>query len=538
MDGTSVAKLSRDTGIPVDALLHHLSDLEIDASDRESVVSGNDQLRVLQRLREVDAKALTTHQVSLSDVQKAPTLSTLNSLLTRAMATRQIQALVNGRGLDVICDRILELERQRDGRDELLSAAALQRLSAVVRGERRSHVLPRIADAITHEPPSIDTLPDADTKTYAAEALAQIDQPWLDDYLAREAVGIDTADNARREVVKLGLRRAGDVATWLARITKQVDSMQSLSASGKQKRIRRLYACTHDVVQEGRHPIGADVGPTLAECLRRFFAPIDRQQFDESTIFESIDCLMSVLQRVIELRFSVAMQPDTYRLLGQARQTLGVALWNRFGRDSVVLPELRELLLEAILVLARQNRTDSELVDVLSRAYRDRRQAATAISRQFKEVRDLDPQTRDWWLNFGKVVRPQQEAVHKVGVPEDLEIANALIELDRMRVAMGKIERAIVPLLDISDPVLATTAGIGVSGFREIDQTMRRLARMRRLVSTEWAGEVVEYNPLQHELIGGYVSGVRRVKVIREGVEKDFKGRRRMLVKPWVEKLD
>ena len=538
VNGTSVARLSRDTGIPVDTLLHHLSELDIVASDKASLVSGTDQLRLLQRLRAIDAKAPTKRLVKLNDIEQAPTLSTLNSLLTRAMATRQIQALVNGRGLKVIGDRILELERRQDQGDELLSAAALQRLSAVVRGERRSTVLARVSDVITREPPPIDTLPDADTKTYAAEALAQIDQPWLDHYLAREAVTIDTAYSARRVLLKLSLRRAGDIATWIGGITKQVDSMGNLSSTAKQKRIRRLYACARAVVQASRYPIGNDIGSNLAGCLRRFFAPIDHSQFEENTIFESIDHLLSVLQRAIELRFSVAMQSDTYRLLGQARQSLGVGVWSRFNRESAVLPDLRTLLLEAILVLARQQRTDGELVDVLSRAYRDRRQAASAIKQQFKEARDLDPQTEDWWLNLGKVSRLQQDAEHKVGTPEDFEIAIALIAMDQIREAMGKIGSAVVPRLDISDPVLASTARIAVAGFREVDQAMRRLVRMRRLVSTDWVGKIVEYNPLQHELIGGHVSGVRRVKIVREGVEKDFKGRRRMLVKPWVEQAE
>ena len=501
-------------------------------------MSGNDQLRLLQRLRTIDAGAATKGRVALAAVERASTLSELNSLLTKAMASRQIQALVKGNRLESVVDRILELEHRHDDGEELLSAAALQRLSAVIRGDRRSTVLARISDAITREPSPIDALPDADTKTYAAAALAQIDEPWLTTYLVREAVSIDTADNARRELLQLALRRTGDIANWVGALTDQADSIKNLSSTARQRRVRRLFACARDVVQESRYPIGTDIGSKLAVCLRRFFGSTDQSELDEQTIFEAIDNLLSVLQRAIELRFSVAMQPGSYRLLGQSRQSLGVGIWGRFSRSSAVLPQIRTLLLEAILVLARQNRTDTELVDVLARAYRDRRQATSAVKRLFKEVRDLDPQTEDWWSNLGKVSRPQQTSVHKVGTSEDFEIAVALIEIDRIRGAMDKIGSAMVPLLEISDPVLASTARIAVAGYRELDQTTRRLARMRRLVSTDWVGEVVEYNPLQHELIGGHISGVRRVKVVREGVEKDFRGRRRMLVKPWVEKVE
>ena len=284
MNGTSVAKLSKDTGIPIDTLLHHLGTLDIVVSDSESLVTSNDQLRLLQRLRTIDEMASKVGQVTLTDIERAPTLSTLSSLLTKAWAAKQIQSLIDGRGLDIVSSQILKLEKSSLQRHELLSAAALQRLSAAASGDRKSIVLRRIADAISHEPPPVDTLPDSDTKTYAAQALAQIDQPWLDNYLTREAVSIDTADRARRELLKQSLQRAGDIATWMNGLTKQVKSIQGLSSTAKQNRVRRLFGCANDVVQESQYPVGIDIGPTLADCLARFFAQVDKKKFEESTV--------------------------------------------------------------------------------------------------------------------------------------------------------------------------------------------------------------------------------------------------------------
>ncbi|MNJ70372.1 hypothetical protein D3C77_668220 [compost metagenome] len=61
------------------------------------------------------------------------------------------------------------------------------------------------------------------------------------------------------------------------------------------------------------------------------------------------------------------------------------------------------------------------------------------------------------------------------------------------------------------------------------------LARMRRLSKTALKGEVVEFNPLQHELLSEVRQGVRSVKVIRDGIQKDFGGSIKMLIKPRVE---
>jgi len=66
-------------------------------------------------------------------------------------------------------------------------------------------------------------------------------------------------------------------------------------------------------------------------------------------------------------------------------------------------------------------------------------------------------------------------------------------------------------------------------------QIARRLARMRKLTTTSLRGARVEYNPLEHEMLGGHQPGVRKVKVVRDGVQKEFAGKVKTLVKPWVE---
>ena len=51
-------------------------------------------------------------------------------------------------------------------------------------------------------------------------------------------------------------------------------------------------------------------------------------------------------------------------------------------------------------------------------------------------------------------------------------------------------------------------------------------------------GEILEYNPLQHEMLGGHQLGVRKVKVVRDGIQKDFNGKIKVLVKPRVISAD
>ena len=113
-----------------------------------------------------------------------------------------------------------------------------------------------------------------------------------------------------------------------------------------------------------------------------------------------------------------------------------------------------------------------------------------------------------------------------------------LIEVEEIKEIMEKLQRAIVPLLDISDPVLASTARKAASGYTDMAQIVRRLARMRKLSKTGIKGERIEYNPVEHEMVEGHKPGIRNVKVVRDGIRKDFDGRKKLLVKPLVKPID
>ena len=59
---------------------------------------------------------------------------------------------------------------------------------------------------------------------------------------------------------------------------------------------------------------------------------------------------------------------------------------------------------------------------------------------------------------------------------------------------------------------------------------------MRKLTKTNLNGESLEYNPLEHEMVGGHVSGIRKVRVVLEGVQKEFNGKIKTFIKTRVEK--
>ena len=531
MYGITVKKLAKNIGTSAENLIEQLNEVGADVESKDDLVTGEQQLRLLQRNRSLEHVKIKKN-VSVADINSATNLKELEGFLTLAMADRTIHALIKDDGLESVIDSVLDLVI--DPEDELLAAAILGRLAAVARG-RKSKVFERTDQIFTKEPDKIETLPDGEAKSYAATILARTSDSWASEYSYREALNIDSADNARKELLNANLKREGNIAQWLEQITEHATQFNAVkNTETRLKRMRRVAAVMRDVVDFWRGDIGEAVGDHLSNCMASFLTG-KLVDLDQNVLHEVLDSLLAILERVIELRFSSALYPSTYAVIEKGKRLLRPGPWGRFINQSTVIPEIRIALLESALVLARQNRSDREIMAVLVATYNSRPQVSAAIKRHFQDARDLDPDVADWWKSGGGVSETQRIVEQKVGNTEDSQIGALLIEVESNREAMDKVGRAVVPLLEISDPVLSSTVKKAVDGYKSIEQTARRLARMRKLTKTDLKGERLEYNSLEHEMLGGHKAGVRRVKVVRDGIKKEFSGKIKTFVKPWVE---
>lgn len=532
MDSISIKEIAVDVGLTVDGVLNTFNEIGFVFDGADDFVTMPQQIALLQHLRVQQNDVGAKKEISISDIQSASNLKELNLLLTQAMASRKIQSLIKDDNLIVVINATLKLMTKVD--DQLYVSAILGRLAAVARG-REFYVFKRADEVITSEPASIESLEDGEAKQYAAQVLSYVTHEWFGEYSYREALLIDTADNARRELLSACLARVGNVADWLGAISDHASVLAFLNnTDAKLKRLRRMFLVMSEVTARWRGDVGSDFGSHLSKCLSSF-VPRKLGDIDEELVFSTLDHLLSILLRVIELRFSMALHASTFALMDDGKRLLGAGLWGRFIDKSSVMPTIRMALLETALVLARQNRSDKQVVSILLAAYTSRPQAAAAIKKHFVNARDLDPDIADWWRSVGETSESQRNVEHKVGNTEDTQIGALLIEVEGNREAMDKVGRAVVPLLEISDPVLASTVKKAVDGYHDIAQTARRLARMRKLSKTDLKGERLEYNPFEHEMLGGHKAGVRRVKVVRDGIMKEFAGKIKTLVKPWVE---
>lgn len=483
----------------------------------------------------------TKHNPSaqLNKIGTAKSLVELDNFLTQSMARQQIQALIKEEGLDLILQKVERLANSEDESPEsgLLVMALLGRLSAVARGRESSifKILASTIDATTLPALESSTL-DGDGKFYAAHSLSQLSSSEKADYVLTESVALETAEKARKLLIELVLNSHSTAAKALTAHTAALDSLVGITNSDSRlRKARRISSGWVEVMRSRSFELGERPGEALVKWVSALLVG-DLKEVEEPLLFNIVDDGVDILLRIIELRFSHAMLAETYQLLPRAKALLGRARWIHYLSSSKTRPALNMCLREAALVLARQGKTDSTLLDLIHTMYQSKAQMLKDLTMHFGEALELDPDVRQWWITGGSV-SSSRRAVHKVGNNEDQMIGELLIEVLNTEPSMQALRRTVAPMLEISDPVIASNVVSAAAGYAEISQTALLLARMRKLKKTELKGMIVEFNPLQHELLSTNSQGVREVRVIRDGVQKDFGGSIKTLVKPRVEPL-
>ena len=535
MDGTPLKRLARDLGLSVDRLTSELNAIGVEIEGKDALITGQQQLKLSRRLRELPDESEVSAEITIDAIQSTADLLELNELLTRAMADRKIQALIKNQNLEAVIDQVLELNT--DSEQELLTAAVLGRLAAVARG-RESNVFGRTDEVFSLEPSSIETLDDGDAKSYAATVITYCTDYWVKEYAYREAIAIDTADNARRELLAANLTREGSLAAWLAELTKEATQLRQISnTETRYRRVRRVASAVLEVAERWRGAVGDEPGLRVSAFMKSLFGN-DASEVDQEIVVDTLDSLLAVLRRVIELRFSNALYPELYAILPDAKSVLGTGLWGRVLDRAEAAGDVRRALLEASLVLARQDKYDNDMVAVLRAAFGSRAKMTSAIKRHFGGARDLDPSVSEWWCKGGGGEGEKEQAAQRIRNSEDEKIGELLLKVEASDSVMSKLRSAVLPILQSMNPVLAKTVDKAARDYRETAREVNSLARMRQLKTAGLMSERMEYNRRLHDMEGGHRSGVRYIKVIRDGVEKTFAGKTKMLVKPIAEPED
>ena len=380
--------------------------------------------------------------------------------------------------------------------EQVAAIIALARIASSVR-QRRHDVNALLAESITKPPVAIDTLSVPEDRAYVIAACRTTPHDWAGPFFARMVVVEEQADQIRNEAAR-GLientehfRSAIELAFRELRLLRFATDHPPNSLA---KRLRRVLSALRGACAEFTPIPGDGVGRSLADSLDMLFRSVG-----PPTAVSRTGVLIAAADLVHELlrsRLSQATIAETYEVLTVIRRWYDTAEWEALVPDVESLKHVSRDLAEALSLLARAEVTDEQLASILPVVTGSAATASNVRQNLASQTTGLTDEVRTWLSGLPPKKR-SSNAEESQQRRADVYIADLLLRVWRQQ-SVGESRATAIP--------------------SDVIETIEALARSRALTVADDVDKVVEFSSLEHEIVGGFVAGLRYVRIMEPAV--------------------
>ena len=381
--------------------------------------------------------------------------------------------------------------------------------------------------------PRFGALQDGEDRWYLAKALQRNPSPEVVEIAFSEIVRDDLGEKARRVWVEVALGAVEARDEFLTRINRNVDQLFGSSRDRSDtlaRRIRRINSAISEKLITSDLPAGSDFSHQLRILYSGHLSeegPEDRRLREDAALE-----LMSSLTDVVRLSFAAASDPSSYFIAQDLRS------WWRPASPPQEFEAISRRLVrhgaEALHVFARQGLRNDALRKSLVGIG-----GSSLLGRVAREIIDRDsslPEDLSAWFCTGEEP-PKRHSIAAVealsGERLDKDVSLLLIYVSSSEFDGASIER-------IADDVSELMPDEGkliseISGqAKQVSQVVQSLAKRLHVSLFLDTGEIVQFDPAQHDAINEGPIGAN-VLVVRPGTRKTEPNRSpRILLKPKV----
>ena len=248
--------------------------------------------------------------------------------------------------------------------------------------------------------------------------------------------------------------------------------------------------------------------------------------------------IIGLLYDLLRTQIYVITDEKTYSCLTLISRWHDKSYWPVFVKESENCRLVSKIVSDSILLLAKQNMTDSKLFEQLSHIVGGREEAQKITAKIADKNPDLQPSVRDWLARGArqrktKILNYLEESDQ---YSSDSTIALALLGTHRFSEVVSNISHDSIIELKMFESKLGGDIEKLLKSSKKLSEDIENIARKRNLLLKYTVGERVEYSSISHELITGHEEGIRWVKVVRPLVErKSLSGSREIIIKALVE---
>lgn len=439
------------------------------------------------------------------------------------LETKEAQGILTG---------LRETTRNGKPADVWISLSIAGRAASVSK-PMESVFLPIVHERIDAGLPEFEALHDGEDRWYLAKAVQRSLSPEVVDIAFWEIVRDDLGEKARRVWVEAALSAVETRQEFLKRINQNLESVFGSArdqSDALARRIRRINSAINEKLVTSDLPSGAEFSRQLRLLYTGHLSekgPEERRLRDEVAID-----LMASLTDIVRLSFAAASDPNSYLAAEDLRR------WWRPASPPQEFEGIARRLVrhgaEALHVFARQGlRNDAlrkSLVTVAGSSLLER-VAQDIVGRDSSLSEDMST----WFCTGNEPVRRQSIAAIEALSNErlDTDVSRLLVYVISPEFDGAAIERLAQDVGELMPDEGQTI--LGISGrAKQVSQVVQSLAKRLHISVFLDTGDVVQFDPAQHDSINEGSIG-SNVIVVRPGTRKTEPSRApRILLKPKV----
>ena len=403
--------------------------------------------------------------------------------------------------------------------ERLLATAALLRIGGSVK-PWRSRIAEFLDQSLRDPLPRLDSVLDKNDRDYIATFWRFTTPPWTQSYLATSAASEETAETVRVECVEGLLQLAPTLSSVIKELIpsiRRISIQTEKPGDSKGRRIRRLLEATCAAFAATEKDTGESVGEDIATLLTDAFMN-SGPPISEPVVHELAEQVLALIHGVVKARFSVATSPRTYAAIEVIRSWFRQYDWQEFVEASPSAHLVARDIAEALEILVRAGISDNDLFIRLTWASGSAERARESAKAIIARIPGLSEELSHWLLGVPIRRRSSLAAENQMLAFEET-LSEILIDGARLFELGEQVRRDVLPELSVIAPHSASALESLLGFVRTTTGSVQAVASSRMMRVRGEAGAIVEFSPLEHEIIGGRRPGVRTVRIIRPAVE-------------------
>ena len=472
----------------------------------------------------------------MNTINEFNSFDTLDELLKRladALIDKSIFKWKMPEDFDLLLESMMRLS---DDQNILFGVAGLGRVEAVL----KKPVFNRDkANQFLLVPPDFTILKEGDDRLYAALFIKRLSPDWIIPWAQHNIWAESSAEKVRLVFQDIVVDDASSFETTLLDMGKAgLDYAKSnqLTETKVAARFLRVLKGLRSCCKARNIDCDIAVGKSIDTFVGLPFSHFTTSETQLNTRKNLVPEIVGLLLDLVGQRFSLAIECEHYAVIKRIRKWCSQEIWREISKNNAIIEKLSDTIAEALLILARQNIADGELLKRLEESTCSH-QRFNQICERIAKSGELDKSISAWFMDGGQFHKSKKTISSEVEVSvkgESVELGDLLLSIHQGKISLQLVKNALDDL-ELFDPSLVPPIRDLANHWSIVTQIAENISSKRSINLVGSLGDKVRvdrklYDVVDNNVVSQYygvvvrpaivISSGNKPQVIKKGVVK------------------